>query len=114
MHDARVMDCYFGRRLPLLFERLRFADVGHEGTCLVRQGGGPSAKFLRMSNQLGRERLIAAGIFNEGDFEEQSRTYDDPTFYYVDMTLFGVWGRRPDGQEDDIRAPVASTGTTGM
>jgi SAM-dependent methyltransferase len=95
LQKARVMDCYFGRRLPLLFDRLGFVDVGHEGITLVRHGSSPGARFIKMSNQLGRARLTAAGALSDADFEAQDQAYDDPSFAYVDMTLFGVWGRRP-------------------
>jgi SAM-dependent methyltransferase len=92
---AGIMDLDFGRRLPALFERLGARDLGHEGVTLAGRGGDPVARFVRMTDQLLRERFVAAGVLTEADFDELSRAYEDRSFWFVGFTLFGAWGRRP-------------------
>ena len=38
-----------------------------------------------------RERFIAAGVLTEADFDEPSRAYDAPSFWFVGFTIFGTW-----------------------
>jgi SAM-dependent methyltransferase len=89
------MDFDFGRRLPALFERLGARDLGHEGVTLTARGGDPMARFIHMTDELLRERFVAAGALTDADFDELGRTCDDGSFWFVGFTLFGAWGRRP-------------------
>jgi SAM-dependent methyltransferase len=89
-----TMDLDFGRRLPALFEGLGVRDVGHEGVTLMGRGGDPQARFVQMTDELLRERFVAAGVVTEADFDDLHRAYDDRTFWFVGFTLFGAWGRR--------------------
>ncbi|MBV9124463.1 MAG: methyltransferase domain-containing protein [Planctomycetes bacterium] len=95
LQAGRFIDCYFGRQVPAWMQRLGFVAVGHEGLIRVSWGGEPSARFLQMSNQLARGPLLAAGVLTEADLEGLDQAYQDPSFSFVDMTLFGVWGQRP-------------------
>jgi SAM-dependent methyltransferase len=88
-----TMDLDFGRRLPPLFEGFGVRDLGQEGLTLIGRGGDPMARFLGMTNELLRERFVAAGVLTEADFDELSRAYDDRSFWFVGFTLFGAWGR---------------------
>jgi SAM-dependent methyltransferase len=90
----RALDPYFGRRVPELVERLGLADVGHEGTTWVSRGAGPGARFSQMSLAIVRGPLVAAGILTDADFDGLHRAYEDRSFCFADMTLFGAWGRR--------------------
>jgi SAM-dependent methyltransferase len=90
-----TMDLDFGRRLPALFEGLGVRDLGHEGVTLTARGGDPMARFLQMTDELLRERFVAAGVLTKADFDELRRAYDDRSFWFVGFTLFGAWGRRP-------------------
>jgi hypothetical protein len=92
---AGILDLDFGRRLPPLFEAFGVRDLGHEGVALAARGRDPLARFVRMTDQLHRERFVAAGVLTEADFDELIRAYDDQTFWFVGFTLFGAWGRRP-------------------
>ncbi len=47
-----------------------------------------------MNLQLAGPPLIAAGVLSEEDVVLLRRLFADPSFYYVDGTFFGVWGRR--------------------
>jgi hypothetical protein len=89
------MNLDFGRRLPALFEGLGVRDLGHEGVTLTGRGGDPMARFVQMTDELLRERFVAAGVLTEADFDELNRAYDDRSFWFVGFTLFGAWGRRP-------------------
>ena len=88
-----TMDLDFGRRLPALFEKLGAWEIGNEGVILTARGGDPLARFCRMTDQLARDRVVAAGVLTEADFDELSRAYDDRSFWFVGYTLFGAWGR---------------------
>jgi SAM-dependent methyltransferase len=90
-----TMDLDFGRRLPTLFEGLGVRDLGNEGVTWIARGGDPLAQFLQMTDELLRERFVAAGVLTEADFDEQGRAYDDRSFWFVGFTMFGAWGRRP-------------------
>jgi SAM-dependent methyltransferase len=88
-----TMDLDFGRRLPALLEESGARDIGHEGVTLIGRGGDPLARFLRMTDTLLRDRMVAAGVLTAADFDELERAYDDPSFWFVGFTLFGAWGR---------------------
>jgi hypothetical protein len=62
---------------------------------LTGRGGDPTARFVQMTDELLRERFVAAGVLTEADFDELQRAYDDRSFWFVGFTLFGAWGRRP-------------------
>jgi SAM-dependent methyltransferase len=89
------MDPTFGRRLPALVEGTGLRDMRHEGVTMVGRGGDPYARFVQMTNELLKERFVAAGVLTEADFDELHRDYDDPSLWFVGFTCFGVLGRRP-------------------
>jgi SAM-dependent methyltransferase len=95
MQATGPIDPTFGRRLPALVEGRGVRQLGHDGVTLIGRGGGPLARFARMTDKLLRGRLVAAGVLTESDFDELERAYDDPSFWFVGCTLFGAWGRRP-------------------
>jgi SAM-dependent methyltransferase len=99
-----TMDLDFGRRLPALFERIGVRDLGHEGVTLIGRGGDPQARFNQMTDELLRDRIVAAGVLTEADFDELKRAYDDASFWFVGYTLFGAWGRRA-GQGGALHRP---------
>lgn len=88
-------DVTFGRRLPALVERFGIQEFEHDGGTLIGRGGGPLARCSQMSEDLLRDRCVALGALSDADLDERRRAYDDPSFWFVSFTLFGVWGRRP-------------------
>jgi SAM-dependent methyltransferase len=92
---AGTMDLDFGRRLPLLFDGLGARDITNEGVTFAVRGGDPLARFFQMTDELVRERLVASGTLTEADFDDLDRAYDDRSFWFVSLTIFGAWGRRP-------------------
>ena len=90
-----IMDPYFGRGVRGLVEGLGFVEVGHEGVTWINRGGEIGARFLQMGFALGRRTWIATGVLTEEDYGALEQSYKDPSFTFVDQTLFGAWGRRP-------------------
>jgi SAM-dependent methyltransferase len=92
------IDPDFGRRLPALVEQLgalrELVDIGHDGVSADGRGGdAPTARFWQMTDELLRDRFVAAGVLTAADFDERDRAYDDPSFSFVGFTIFAVWGR---------------------
>jgi len=88
------IDPTFGRRLPALVAGLGVRELGYEGVSLIGRGGNPMARVLQMTNELLRKPFVAAGALTDADFDELHYTLDDPSFWFVALTDFGVWGRR--------------------
>lgn len=95
LRAAHIVNPYFGRRTPSLLEQLNFQDIAHEGTTWVNRGGDAGARFSQMSLELLQSLGVAAGMLTEKDFDKFHHLCSDPTFYFVDLTFFGAWGRRP-------------------
>jgi SAM-dependent methyltransferase len=114
MQAAGPLDPDFGRRLPALLQRLGVADLGHEGVTLSDRGGGPLADFLRMTDELVRDRFVAAGVLSGPDFDGLGCAYSDPSFWFVGLTLFAAWGRRPgDAAPNTLARRFAATSVRG-
>jgi hypothetical protein len=62
---------------------------------LIGRGGDPTARFGWMSEELLRDRFIAAGALTVADFDARDRAYADPSFWFAGLTFFGAWGRCP-------------------
>src|SRR5262249_15760516 len=94
LHDALratgPLDYHFGRPLPALVEGCGVRELGHDGATLIGRGGCPTARFAQMTDELLRERFVAAGVLTEADFDERARTYDDPSFWFVGFTFCGA------------------------
>jgi SAM-dependent methyltransferase len=90
-----ILDLYFGRHLRRLLEQVGFTEIGNTGNTGISRGGGPATQFLLMTLQLAGPPLIGAGVLTEQDVAMLQSLLTDPTFYYVDATNFGVWGKRP-------------------
>ena len=89
------MDACFGRYVRGLMDGLGLAAVGHDGVTWSNHGGEVGARFLQMGFALGQKHWIAAaGILTEDDCADFERWYQDPSFTFVDQTIFGAWRRR--------------------
>jgi hypothetical protein len=73
---------------------LGLTDIGDEGTTWVSRGSRPGARFSQMSMTIFGGPLVAAGVLTDADFDGLHRAYEDRSFCFADMTLFGAWGRR--------------------
>jgi SAM-dependent methyltransferase len=94
VQTTRSIDFVFGRRLPALVDGLGVEELGHDAVALTGRGGSPTARFFHMTGELLRESAIAAGALSAADFHERKAAYEDPSFWFVGLTVFGVWGRR--------------------
>jgi 2-polyprenyl-3-methyl-5-hydroxy-6-metoxy-1,4-benzoquinol methylase len=94
MQATGTIDFRFGRLLPALAEKFGIQVLGHDGVALTGRGGGATARFFQMTGELLRDGAIAAGCLTDADFEERKPAYEDPSFWFVGLTVFGVWGRR--------------------
>ncbi|HEY7419972.1 MAG TPA: methyltransferase domain-containing protein, partial [Ktedonobacteraceae bacterium] len=96
LQNWHVMNLYLGRHLRRMLDQLAFVNIGIEGNTGISRGGDPlPMQFQRMNLQLAGPPFIAAGVWTEQDLELLQRLLADPSFYYVDGTFFGAWGRRP-------------------
>jgi len=90
-----IVDPYFGRRVRSLVEQLGFVDVGQEGWTRMFRGGEPMARLSAMTLQAAAKPMIAAGLLTQEQHDSVQRLYLDPAFYYLGLTMFAAWGRRP-------------------
>jgi hypothetical protein len=61
---------------------------------MIARGGEPLTRFLRMTDDLLRKRVVPAGVLSDADFDELDQAYADPSFWFVGFTDVGTWGRR--------------------
>lgn len=94
LQAARAMDCYFGRRVRDLVDQPGWIEAGHDGALFVHRGGEKGARFFQMSSRLAADKLVAAGALSSADRDEHYEAYDDATFRFAGMALFGGWARR--------------------
>jgi SAM-dependent methyltransferase len=109
LQTGGTMDPYFGCGMRGLMEGLGFVEVGHEGVTWINRGGEIGARFLQMGFALGRQTWIATGVLTEKDYAALERSYQDPSFTFVDQTLFGAWGRRLQDTAAQLRTGLAAT-----
>jgi SAM-dependent methyltransferase len=109
-HGAEVN---FGRRLPILFNRLGLTDVGAEGRVVVLVGGSEGNGWVLPTLERIQERLIggeeqdssriraafervpALRRMAERQLTRLRQLLDDPEFAFHCPTLVATWGRRP-------------------
>ncbi len=87
--DRRIADPGFGRTAPARLRRAGLTSVGHEGTCHVTHAGEPAARLAK-----GHHRLMTlAGLLTDAQRERLDRLCDDPSFSFVDATMYAAWGQ---------------------
>ncbi len=93
--QAGVTDAFYGRRLRGVVEEYPWRSLGNEGASRVFCGGEAGARYHRMNFcELVRPHLPEEA-FEEHDFDLLERAFNDPSFCFVDRTLFSVWGQKP-------------------
>jgi 2-polyprenyl-3-methyl-5-hydroxy-6-metoxy-1,4-benzoquinol methylase len=95
LKEGGTVDPTFGRKLPILFDRLAVDDLAYDGVTAIARGGDLIARFARMTNELLKAPIIAAGVLHEADFAEMATDLDDRSFWLHPFTNFAAWGRRP-------------------
>jgi ubiquinone/menaquinone biosynthesis C-methylase UbiE len=91
-----VIHSYLGRELRQRLDQLGLVNVHCEGTAQVTRGGEDGARFLTLGFAHSIRRQQAAnGRLTAEDFEELDRLLRDPSFCFVNLTMFAAWGQRP-------------------
>jgi hypothetical protein len=86
---------YLGRRCRAVIEARGLIDVGNPATTAIVRGGEDRAKIVQPGAMATQELFINAGLLTEEDNHRLLQVFDDPSFTYVDLTIFRVWGRKP-------------------
>lgn len=93
--DAGIMNGYLGRSLPSLMTDIGLVEVANEGAVTVARGGDPASQnWLSVWGRLD-DFLLAEGALDERDVADTQRALRDPTFWYRNSMVLGVWGQRP-------------------
>jgi SAM-dependent methyltransferase len=113
MLRAHGADVDFGRRLPILFNRLGLTDVGAEGRVVVLVGGSEGNAWALPTLERIQERFTGAGqeetskgraAFErvpalrraaERQLVRLRQLLDDPEFAFHCPAVVATWGRRP-------------------
>lgn len=92
---ATGRDCYWARGLPALLVRHGLQDVQAAADVAVLHGGGPLARFYRLSGQQVRQRVLDAGLIDAADYDAALALLDDPGLWAFGACTVAAWGRRP-------------------
>ena len=95
LHQRGFVDPYFGRRVRGLVEGLGFVDVDHEGWTRITRGGDPLARERAIASENNAKILVSTGEFTQEEIMPLLNLLSDPSFYYLEYTLFSAWGRKP-------------------
>lgn len=115
MLERAGYDRRFGRRLPVLFQRLGLEEVGAEGRAVVLIGGTSSTDWARPSIERIRNLLLATdgdgaapplvrAVFERlpalrrlagAQLDKIDAFLEDPEFAFVAPAMMTAWGRRP-------------------
>lgn len=93
--ESDWIDVYFGWKLPIAAQDLALTDLGHEGTTWVRQGGSLAGKYYVRTISNTRDVFVGNGIVTDEEWDVQQRALLDPTFRFVDLTMYTIWGQKP-------------------
>lgn len=92
-HTGR--DCYWARQLPAMLERHGLQAVEADAQVAVLHGGGPLARFYRLSGQQARQRVLDTGLLQAADYDAAAALLDDPGLWAFGACTVAAWGRRP-------------------
>ena len=95
---SRGYDPFFGRKLPVLFERCGLKNIRHEATAEVVRGGSPWARWWQETMEAIRTWEQAGGVLTEEREEEYkalTAPWSDPSFWFLNALVHACWGQRP-------------------
>jgi len=95
LRKMRILDPLIGRQVRGFVEQLGFIDVSHEGWTHITRGGDPMAQFDVANMQMAAKPAIEAGRLAQEQLDSILHLLQDPTFYYLGLTMFSAWGRKP-------------------
>jgi SAM-dependent methyltransferase len=96
LRKMRILDPLIGRQVRRFVEQLGFTDVGQEGSTRINRGGDPMAQWDAATLQMTGKPAVAAGMITQEQFDSILSLFRDPTFYYLGLTMFSAWGRKPE------------------
>jgi SAM-dependent methyltransferase len=92
--NAGIMDPYVGRRLRAMVERFELTHLEQDGVTWVHRGGEDAARFMQSGfRELIHDPRAAPWLVGQTELTAFDETFSDPTFPFVNFTLFGVSGR---------------------
>jgi len=95
---ARGYDPFFGRKLPMLFERSGLQRIAHRATATVVRGGSPWARWWAASLDAIRGWGLAAGDQAESSEQDHRAMIEsclDPSRWFLTQMLHACAGQRP-------------------
>lgn len=92
---ATGRDCYWARGLPALLVGHGLQDVQAAAEVAVLRGGGPLARFYRLSGQQARQRVLDGGLMDAADYDAALALLDGPRLWAFGACTVAAWGRRP-------------------
>ena len=92
---ATGRDCYWARGLPALLARHGLRDLRAAAEVAVLSGGGPLARFYRLSGEQARARVLAGGLISTADYDAALTLLDDPGLSAFGACTVSVWGTAP-------------------
>lgn len=106
-HTGR--DCCWARDLPGRLARRGLTDVQAQADVAVVHGGGPLARFYRLSGEQARERVLAGGAIDAVDYDAALALLDDPALWAFGACTVAAWGWRAASRETASRTGPAPT-----
>ncbi len=95
---SRGYDPFFGRKLPLLFERCGLENIRHAASAEVVRGGSPWAQWWEQTLEAIRAWEQAGDRMTEARQEEYkalTAPWSDSSFWFLTALLHACWGQRP-------------------
>ncbi|MDJ0895935.1 MAG: methyltransferase domain-containing protein [Alphaproteobacteria bacterium] len=94
-YETSLMHTRLGLDLPAMLGSLGMQDIGNHGRTAVVQGGTLAAHFYRLCFEVFDPGHICRGVVTEAEAEARCRALNDPSFAFVEPTVYTVWGRKP-------------------
>jgi SAM-dependent methyltransferase len=88
-------DFDWGRTFPEPLTRRGYRDVDAAAIAPVLRGGSPHARFLSLTLESLRHRIVEAGLLSDLALDEAQRLLADPEFWDLAPAFIAAWGRRP-------------------
>ena len=99
-YEASLMHPRLGLDLPAMLVSLGMQDVGNQGRTAVVHGGTLGAHFYRLCFEVFDPGHICRGVVTKAEAEARCRALNDPSFAFVEPTVYAVWGRKPSALSD--------------
>jgi 2-polyprenyl-3-methyl-5-hydroxy-6-metoxy-1,4-benzoquinol methylase len=84
-----------GRRLATLLAERGVVGIGAEANVSLRRGGTVASELDRTNFRQLRSEILARGLFNEREFDEALKIFDDPRWSWLSPLMISAWGSKP-------------------